>query len=164
MPALSGYMNQILFVDLTKGNVVQKPLDQTIAAQFIGGAGYAARLLYNRLPLESLDPFHPDNEVAIFTGPLTATGAPCAGRHAVCTISALTGIWGESTSGGFFGAELRKAGFDGILISGRAKAPVFLNITANDATLQSADHLWGQNTPQTEFILRKDTGDSKTRV
>ena len=164
MPALSGYMNHILFVDLTKGTVRREPLDQTIAKQFIGGAGYAARLLYNRLALESIEPFHPDNEVAIFTGPLTASGAPCTGRHAVCTLSALTGIWGESTSGGYFGAELRKAGLDGILISGKAKTPTFLKITDNEASLAPADHLWGRCTSETESTIRKDTGDNKIRV
>ncbi|MFX0167714.1 MAG: aldehyde ferredoxin oxidoreductase family protein [Candidatus Hodarchaeota archaeon] len=164
MPALPGYMNRFLFVDLTRGIVKRKPVDHEIAKNFIGGAGYAARLLYNRLELERLDPFHPDNEVAIFTGPLTATGAPCTGRHAICTKSALTGIWGESTGGGYFGAELRKAGLDGLLISGKAKTPVFLDITNDEALLKAADHLWGKDTFQTQDIIRKETADENTRI
>lgn len=164
MPALKGYMGAFIFVDLSKSTAERKLLNWDYARDFIGGAGYAARLLYDRLPIETLDPFSLENEVAIFTGPLTATGAPCTGRHAICTKSALTGIWGESTSGGYFGAELRYAGFDGILISGVAASPVYLNIQDNEAQLRPANHLWGKDTFETEKILREDAGDKKVRV
>ncbi|MFW9831956.1 MAG: aldehyde ferredoxin oxidoreductase family protein [Candidatus Thorarchaeota archaeon] len=164
LPFMKGYMGEFLFVDLTKGSVQRKPLNWDYARDFIGGAGYAARLLYERLAVETLDPFHPDNEVAIFTGPLTATGAPCTGRHAICTKSALTGIWGESTGGGYFGAELRYAGFDGILITGAASSPVYLYIQDNEAQLRPADYLWGKNTYETEEILRTDIREKKLRV
>jgi aldehyde:ferredoxin oxidoreductase len=157
-------MGQFLFVDLTKGVTQRKPLNWAYARAFIGGAGYATRLLYDRLTVETLDPLHPGNEVAIFSGPLTATGAPCTGRHAICTKSALTGIWGESTSGGYFGAELRQTGLDGILITGAAKSPVYLNIQDGDAQVKPADHLWGQDTFETEKIVKKDLGDTKIRV
>jgi len=164
MPTLKGYMGEFLFVDLTKGVTQRKPLNRDYVHNFIGGAGYAARLLYDRLTVETLDPFHPDNEVAIFTGPLTATGAPCTGRHAICTKSALTGIWGESTGGGYFGAELRHSGLDGLLITGAAASPVYLNIQDNDVQLQPADHLWGKDTTETERILKADARDEKLRV
>jgi aldehyde:ferredoxin oxidoreductase len=157
-------MGEFLFVDLTKETAQRKPLNWDYARDFIGGAGYSGRLLYDRLSVENLDPFHPLNEVAIFTGPLTATGAPCTGRHAICTKSALTGIWGESTGGGYFGAELRQAGLDGILITGAAKSPVVLQITDDEATLASADHLWGKDTFTTEELIKKDAGDPKIRV
>jgi aldehyde:ferredoxin oxidoreductase len=157
-------MGEFLFVDLTKGLTKRKPLNETYIRDFIGGAGYASRLLYDRLPIEDLEPFHPKNEVAIFTGPLTATGAPCTGRHAICTKSALTGIWGESTGGGYFGTELRQAGLDGILVTGASKTPVLLEITEVDATLAPADHLWGKDTFTTEELIRNDAGDAKIRV
>ncbi len=157
-------MGEFLLVDLTKGRIQRKPLNWTYARDFIGGAGYATRLLYDRLNVEELDPFHPSNEVAIFTGPLTATGAPCTGRHAIGTKSALTGIWGESTGGGYFGAELRHAGLDGILITGAAKSPVYLYINDDEAIIKSADHLWGIDTYDTEKIIKKETSDPKTRV
>ncbi len=161
---LKGYMGEFLFVNLTKGLAERKPLNRDYARDFIGGAGYAARLLFDRLSVETLNPLHPDNEVAIFTGPLTATGAPCTGRHAICTKSALTGIWGESTGGGYFGAELRHAGFDGILITGAATSPVYLHIHDEDAQIRSADHLWGKDTFETEKILKTDAEDEKLRV
>jgi aldehyde:ferredoxin oxidoreductase len=164
MGALAGYAGSFLFVDLTKKSVQRKPINWDYARDFVGGCGYAARLLYDRLNLETLDPFHPDNEVAIFTGPLTATGAPCTGRHGVCTKSALTGIWGESTSGGYFGAELRHAGLDGILITGAASSPLFLDIRDDTDTLKPADHVWGKDTYETETIIRRDAGDDKLRV
>ena len=157
-------MGEFLFVNLTKGTAERKPLNWDYARDFIGGAGYAARLLYNRLAVETLDPFHPDNEVAIFTGPLTATGAPCTGRHAICTKSALTGIWGESTGGGYFGAELRYAGLDGILITGASKTPVILNIRDDQAKIESAEHLWRMDTFATEEYIKKETNDSKVRI
>ncbi|MFX0080002.1 MAG: aldehyde ferredoxin oxidoreductase family protein [Candidatus Hermodarchaeota archaeon] len=164
MPNPKGYMGEFLFVNLTKGIAERKPLNWDYARDFIGGAGYAARLLYNRLAVETLGPFHPDNEVAIFTGPLTATGAPCTGRHAICTKSALTGIWGESTGGGYFGAELRHAGLDGILIKGASKTPVILNIRDEIAKIESAEHLWGMDTFATEEYVKKETSDSKVRI
>ena len=164
MPNPKGYMGEFLFVNLTKGIAERKPLNWDFARDFIGGAGYAARLLYNRLAVETLDPFHPDNEVAIFTGPLTATGAPCTGRHAICTKSALTGIWGESTGGGYFGAELRYAGLDGILVTGASKTPVILNIRDDKAKIESADHLWGMDTFATEEFVKKETNDPKVRI
>ncbi|MHA2314020.1 MAG: aldehyde ferredoxin oxidoreductase family protein [Candidatus Hermodarchaeia archaeon] len=164
MPNPKGYMGEFLFVNLTKGITERKPLNWDYARDFIGGAGYAARLLYNRLAVETLDPLHPENEVAIFTGPLTATGAPCTGRHAICTKSALTGIWGESTGGGFFGAELRHAGLDGILITGAAKAPVILNIQDDKAEIESAEHIWGMDTFATEEYVKKEANDSKVRI
>ncbi len=157
-------MGKFLFVDLTKGIAKRKSINQKYVHDFIGGAGYASRLLYDRLPIEDLDPFHPQNEVAIFTGPLTATGAPCTGRHAICTKSALTGIWGESTGGGYFGAELRQAGLDGILVTGAAETPVFLQINDENASLVSADHLWGKDSFTTEELIKADVGDSKIRV
>jgi len=164
MPEPGGYAGAFLFVDLTRGKMERKPLNWDYARAFIGGSGYAVRLLYDCLPLEDLDPLSPANEVAIFTGPLTATGAPCTGRHAVCTKSALTGIWGESTSGGYFGAELKKAGLDGILITGAASAPMFLELEDGHAALKPADHIWGKSTAETQQILRRDAGDEKLRV
>ncbi|MFX1561813.1 MAG: aldehyde ferredoxin oxidoreductase family protein [Promethearchaeota archaeon] len=161
---MKGYAGKFLFVDLTKKVVQHKSLDWQIARDFIGGCGYAARLLYNRLNLENLDPFHPQNEMAIFTGPLTATGAPCTGRHAICTKSALTGIWGESTGGGYFGAELRFAGLDGILITGASREPVYLEIHDEISKIRPADHLWGKGTFETEEIIKRDAGDQKLRV
>ncbi len=157
-------MGEFLFVDLTKGITQRKPLNWDYARDFIGGAGYATRLLYDRLKIETLDALHPKNEIAIFTGPLTATGAPCTGRHAICTKSALTGIWGESTGGGYFGAELRQAGLDGILITGSAQSPVYLTIQDDTAKIKPADHLWGQDTFETEKIIKKDLADKKVRV
>ncbi|MFX1575678.1 MAG: aldehyde ferredoxin oxidoreductase family protein [Promethearchaeota archaeon] len=164
MSALPGYMGEILLVDLTRGTTERKPLNKDYARDFIGGAGYAIRLLYTRLNIENLDPFNPSNEVAIFAGPLTATGAPCTGRHAICTKSALTGIWGESTAGGYFGAELRHTGLDGILITGRAQSHVYLNISETEATLEPAEHLWGKDTFTTEKTIKTDTNDPKTRI
>lgn len=164
MSALPGYMGNFLLVDLTRETAERKPLNRNYARAFIGGAGYAIRLLYTRLDIENLDPFDPSNEVAIFTGPLTATGAPCTGRHAICTKSALTGIWGESTAGGYFGAELRHTGLDGILITGAAKSPVYLNISETDATFEPADHLWGKDTFTTEKTIKTEAKDPKVRI
>ncbi|MHA1484377.1 MAG: aldehyde ferredoxin oxidoreductase N-terminal domain-containing protein, partial [Candidatus Thorarchaeota archaeon] len=109
---MNGYMGQLLAVDLTREKVSEIPLDRGITKQFLGGTGYACRLLYDMMDA-SCDPLSPDNMLAFMTGPLTGTMAPCTGRHVVCGKSPLTGYWGESHSGGHFGAHLKFSGYDG---------------------------------------------------
>ena len=106
---MNGYMGKLLIVDLTHGIVQDEPLDYNLARDFVGGAGYAARYLYNELG-PGIDPLGPENTLMFMTGPLVGTRAPSCGRHEVCALSPLTGLWGESNSAGFWGAELKFAG------------------------------------------------------
>jgi aldehyde:ferredoxin oxidoreductase len=157
-------MGRLLIVDLTRQELKDEPLDQAIARDFVGGTGYAARYLARDLK-PGIDPLGPDNPLMFMTGPLVGTRAPSCGRHEVCALSPLTGIWGESNSGGFWGAELKFAGYDGVVLRGHADKPVWLSIVDGQApTLHDASGLWGLDTYQTQARLRAEAGDAKLRV
>jgi aldehyde:ferredoxin oxidoreductase len=161
---MSGYMGKLLVVNLTSGELKDEPLDPNIAHDFVGGAGYAARYLYDELGPDT-DPLGPENTLMFMTGPLVGTRAPSCGRHEVCALSPLTGIWGESNSGGFWGAELRFTGYDGIVIRGRSEKPVWLSILEGQPpALHGAADLWGLDTYETQERLRNELGDPKVRV
>lgn len=161
---MSGYMGKLLVVDLTRGELLDEPLDPTWAHDFVGGAGYAARYLYDELGPDT-DALGPDNTLMFMTGPLVGTRAPSCGRHEVCAISPLTGIWGESNSGGFWGAELKFSGYDGIVIRGRSETPVWLSIIDGQSpSLHDAAGLWGLDTYETQQRLRDEMEDQKLRV
>jgi aldehyde:ferredoxin oxidoreductase len=152
---------RILVADLSKYETRTIPTENQISTKFLGGSGYASRLLYEQLDPSS-DPFSPDNTLLFMTGPLTGTLAPCTGRHVVCGKSPLTGLWGESHSGGHFGAQLKFSGFDGILITGASESPVVLYIRDGAASFESADHLWGMMTEDTQNALKN--GRERTEV
>jgi aldehyde:ferredoxin oxidoreductase len=161
---MSGYMGKLLVVDLTSGTLKDEPIDPTMAHDFVGGAGYAARYLYDELGPDT-DPLGPDNTLMFMTGPLVGTRAPSCGRHEVCALSPLTGIWGESNSGGFWGAELRFSGYDGIVVRGRSEKPVWLSIIEGQPpALHDAADLWGLDTYGTQQRLRDELSDQKVRV
>lgn len=100
----------------------------------------------------------------IMTGPLNGTFAPNTGRWVICSKSPYTGIWGESNCGSWFGAEVKRAGFDGIEIIGAAKEPVYITIKDNDIEIKNAKFLWGKNTFQTTKVLKEDFGDKKAKL
>jgi len=161
---MNGYMGKLLVVDLTVGTVREEALDDTLARDFVGGAGYAARYLYNELGPHP-DPLGPENTLMFMTGPLVGTRAPSCGRYEVCALSPLTGLWGESNSGGFWGAELKFSGYDGIVIRGRAEKPVWLSvIEGQPPALHEATGLWGLDSYETQQRLRDQLGDPKVRV
>ena len=93
----------------------------------MGGSGLAARYAYDMVTAET-DPLGPDNPLIVMTGPMVGTAMPSAGRYSVCALSPATGLWGEANAGGFFGAELRFAGYDGIIVTGAAEHPVWLSV------------------------------------
>ncbi|MHA2141095.1 MAG: aldehyde ferredoxin oxidoreductase family protein [Candidatus Thorarchaeota archaeon] len=154
---MHGYMGQILVVDLTDKTTSNLPIDERIASKFIGGSGYASKLLYDIMD-HSVDPLGPDNMLLFMTGPLTGTLAPSTGRLVVCGKSPLTGIWGEAHVGGHFGAKLKFSGFDGILIKGRSDEPTMIHINEGRAELESASELWGMKTGEAQEFLRKKLG------
>jgi aldehyde:ferredoxin oxidoreductase len=156
-------MGKAAFVDLSSGTVRVEPVSESICRDFIGGYGLAARILFERLPKQA-DPLGPDNILALAAGPLTGTKAPTGGRYMACCKSPLTGGWGDANSGGYFGSELKAAGFDAVFISGRAAAPRMLWITEGRVEIRDAAHLWGLDTIDAETAIQKELGDSKIRV
>ncbi|MFX1552932.1 MAG: aldehyde ferredoxin oxidoreductase N-terminal domain-containing protein, partial [Promethearchaeota archaeon] len=130
-------------INLTTEEVSIKPLNEEIAENFLGGAGYACRYLYDKLEKKT-EPLSHENIIMIMTGPLNGTFAPNTGRWVVCSKSPYTGIWGESNCGSWFGAEVKKAGFDGIEITGASENPVYIEIRDNNVHIKNAEFLWGK--------------------
>ena len=136
-----GYMGKILRVDLTAGTVWDEPLNEAYARAFVGGSGLAARYACDMVTAKT-DPLGPENPLIFMTGPMVGTAMPSAGRYSVCALSPATGLWGEANSGGFFGPELRFAGYDGVIITGQSDCPVWLSIIDGEATLYEAADVW----------------------
>jgi aldehyde:ferredoxin oxidoreductase len=160
---MNGYMGKILRVDLSAGRVWDETLDEGYARDFVGGSGLAARVVYDMVD-GGTDPLGPDNPLVFMTGPLVGTAMPSAGRCSVCALSPLTRIWGESNTGGFLGPELRFAGYDGIVVTGRAEKPVWLSIVEGRPELHDATGLWGSDSYETQERVRRTLGEPKARV
>lgn len=158
-----GYMGKILHVDLTTGDIRDDALNGTYARDFVGGSGMAARYAWDLVDATT-DPLGSENPLIFMTGPVTGTRMPSAGRFSVCALSPATNIWGEANSGGFFGPELRFAGYDGIIITGQADQPVWLSIVEGQATLHDAAELWGLDSYETQEEVRALMGEAKARV
>jgi aldehyde:ferredoxin oxidoreductase len=155
-----GYTGKILNVDLSTRTLTVEDLDETTARLFIGTYGLGARLLYNRMK-PGVDPLGPESILGFVTGPLTGTGAMFGGRFSVVCKSPVNGGWNDANCGGKFGPELKRAGFDAVLISGVADRPVYLWIKDGQAEIRDAAHLWGKECPQTEAQLQEELGDPK---
>ena len=160
---MNGFMGKLLAVDLTGGRVASVPLNEADARMFVGGAGLACRYLYDRIGINT-DPLGPDNPLLFMTGPLVGTVAPSCGRHVICARSPQTGLWGESNSGGRFGAYLRFAGYDGILITGKAPHPVYLSVSNGGAELKDASDIWGKDTYATQAAIRDELHRTKVSI
>jgi aldehyde:ferredoxin oxidoreductase len=158
-----GYVGKLLFADLTKGTVNEKTLSEELARNFIGGYGIGARLLYDMMK-PGVDPLGPDNILGLISAPLNGTGAFFGGRYTVVCKSPVTGGWNDANSGGFFGPELKRAGFDGVFVSGASEKPVYLFIKDGKAEIRDATQLWGKNCVETEEALVRETGESKLRA
>ena len=156
--------SKLLIVDLASGDIREQAVDPAYARDFIGGSGLAARMLWDSLDPQR-DPLDPASPLLWMTGPLTGTGGPTNGRSSICARSPQTGLWGESNIGGFVGSELRYAGYDGLLITGRANAPAYLWIHNNQVELRDASHLWGKSdTMETQRVLKAVVGEPMARV
>ncbi|MFW9868603.1 MAG: aldehyde ferredoxin oxidoreductase family protein [Candidatus Thorarchaeota archaeon] len=153
---MNGYRGKILRVDLSAGSTSVTSLDEGLLKSFIGGAGLGARLLYDMIDKDT-DPLGPDNPLLYLTGPLCGTMAPTGSKSTFCSKSPKTGIFGYSTVGGHLGADLKFAGYDGIIISGAAKKPSYLLIENSDVEIRDASHLWGKDTIEVWEILKKET-------
>lgn len=155
---LGGYTGKVLEVDLTQGKIKQTPLDFDLALKYIGGKGFAARWLYDRVPSEC-DPFGPENILIFATGPLTGTLVPGSGRCIVSCKSPATGYWLDANCGGFFGPEMKMAGFDAVILQGMASRPVMIVIDSENIDIQDARELWGKDTFSTHRWIKKHFGE-----
>jgi len=158
---MNAWVGKILRVNLTKGAVSVEDLDQKSAHDYIGGRGLGVKYLYDEID-PKVNPLSPGNKLIMATGPLTGTGALAGGRYTAVTKSPLTGAIANSNSGGYFGAELKYAGYDMIILEGKAKTPVYLWIENDSIEIRKAQHLWGKDTHQTtEAILAETDVEAK---
>ncbi|TFG00281.1 MAG: aldehyde ferredoxin oxidoreductase, partial [Promethearchaeota archaeon] len=160
---MKGFIGKLLEISLDIKEIKEIDLNEYIAEKFLGATGYAVRYLYDKIDKDT-DPLGPENILMFMNGPLCGSRAPASGRFSVCAKSPLTKIWGEANCGGYFGPELKKAGYDGIIIKGVSKNPVYLHITEDGAKIKDASHLWGKGALETHDILKEETGSNLTRV
>jgi aldehyde:ferredoxin oxidoreductase len=161
---MPGLHNRVLKMDLSSGKQDVIPIETDHGLKYMGGSTLAARLFADTAGPVS-DPLSSGNPLLVMTGPMTGTDFPGSSRFVMCARSPLTGIWGESTSGGFFGAQLKKAGFDGIILSGKSERPVYLLVEPGRAELADARDIWGMDTYETIGTLKERHGDrQKARV
>jgi aldehyde:ferredoxin oxidoreductase len=158
-----GWTRKILRVDLTQGTVKSEPLNMAWAQQYLGQRGLATKYLVEETD-PKVDPLSPANKMIMATGPLTGTAASTGGRYSIITKGPLTGAIACSNSGGFFGAEMKMAGWDMIILEGRSPKPVYLWLQDDKAELRDAAHLWGKTTWDTEEIIKSSHQDPQIRV
>ena len=152
-----GYRGRILHVNLADGATSVKSSNKRLMRQFIGGAGLGIRLLYDMID-SNTDPLGPENPLIFMTGPFTGTAVPTSGKSTFCARSPKTGLLGYSTVGGHFGADLKFAGYDGIVITGSSKKPCYLLVEDSDVEIRDAQHLWGKDTEEVWNRLKEETG------
>ena len=156
-------MQPILKIDLSTGNTDEYQIPEKWEKDFLGGASLAARILYEHLTPE-LDALSQEAPLLFLTGPMTGTSGPTTGRFVICGKSPATGLWAESNIGGHWGPELRKAGYDGLWVTGRASMPVYLWLNGRRLEVRDAAHLWGQNTYTAQDKVKEEAGVKSARV
>lgn len=157
------WQNKVLRVDLSTASCTVEALRLDWAQAYLGQRGLGSKYFTEEVD-PRVDPLSPENKLIIATGPLTATSAPTGGRSSAITKGALTGAIAASNTGGMFGAELKQAGYDLVIIEGQAQAPVYLWIRDEQVELRSAEVLWGQSVWQTEPWLRRELGEPQAKI
>ncbi len=158
-----GTTAQILRVNLSTGSLDVETLTKDFYRLYPGGKALAGYILLNEIPAHT-EPFAPENVVVMANGLLTGAPVSTATRYIVSARSPLTNAYGESEAGGFWGPELKMAGFEAIIVTGRAPQPVYLWVHDGQAEIRPANHLWGRETAQVQDAIRSELGDEKIRV
>lgn len=152
-----GYCGRIMTIDVTDSSLQIETYDEAFARAYLGGNGFAARILYDRLN-PGIDPFDPGNAVVFAVGPVTDTAIPSTSRGYVASKSPLSGLFFDSTFGGRFAITQKRTGFEAIVITGESKAPGYIYVDENEAEVRPADDLWGKTTEETAAILHARHG------
>jgi aldehyde:ferredoxin oxidoreductase len=160
---LGGYMGKILRVNLSTGKIWEQEEDEAFLIKYVGGYGTAGRILYDEVE-PWIEPFDPENRFILTTGPVTGTAAQTAGRFTAVFKSPLSGYFGDSSCGGFWGPELKFSGYDMIVFTGRAPKPVFLYVDDGKAELRNASPYWGMDARNVDRAIKRDLGDKKVQV
>ena len=158
-----GYTGKILRVNLTDKTFNEEPLPEQVARDFIGGAGFTVKYLFDEVPADC-DPLGPENKLIYACGPFTGTRVPCASRMAVNAKSPATGAMGVAMTGGHFPVELKRAGYDVLIIEGRAAKPTYLWIKDGQVRFRDAADLWGLTTTDCQQVIKDELKDQNVRV
>ncbi len=158
-----GYNGKILRVNLSTGGISAETIEEKFCREYLGGAGFVTYFLWKELT-PHLDPLGPQNKLIFALGPLTGVQISGSGRNCVGAKSPLTGGLAKSEMGGFWGAELKRAGYDAIIIEGKAEHPCYLSVNDGQARLQDARHLWGLKTKEAQQKIQEELSDQRVRV
>jgi aldehyde:ferredoxin oxidoreductase len=156
-----GYTKRLLRVNLTGRKVEVEELPENLLKKYIGGLGIGAKILYEETRIET-KPLSPDNLLIAMTGPFTGTGVPTSGRHHLVSRSPATGFFGESNVGGSWAVHFKKAGFDGIVVKGKADDPVYLWINEDKVEIRDAKPIWGKDSYESTEWLKRETSQKAT--
>jgi aldehyde:ferredoxin oxidoreductase len=154
---VGGYAGQILYIDLTKEEITKEPLDLDMARKFLGGFGLNCKLAWDRLD-PKVDPYSPDNMIFMAMGPMVGTAAPVSTKHSVMSKWPSTATISPGTTGGDFGINVKLSGYDAVIISGKAKKPVYIKINGDVVEFCDAGDLWGKDTYETTDMLWEKHG------
>lgn len=154
---MNGYGGKILRVDLTSGSVTAQPLDPKVAKDYIGGRGFAARIIYDEV--RGADPLGPENELVVASGPFAGVFLPAGAKATFAAKSPATGIYGDSNVGGHLAAEMKYAGYDAVVVVGAAAKPVYLYIEDDRVEIRDAQAYWGKGAIEAERLLKEQLGD-----
>lgn len=160
---MGAYCGTVLRIDLSSGKIAKEKLDREAARKYLGGRGLGTHLLKTEVG-PKVDALSPANKFILATGPLTGSSAPAAARYMVVTKSPLSGTVASSNSGGFWGPELKFAGYDVVILEGRAPRPSYLFIQDDVVEIRDAAHVWGKLVSETTRILQDEAADPKARV
>lgn len=152
-----GYMGKVLKIDLTTKKISEYPWTDKERELYLGGKIMAAKILFDNVTAE-IKPLSPENYIIVSTGPLTGTGAPSSSRFNISTLSPLTALIASSNCGGEFGTFLKKAGYDALIITGKSKNKIWIEIIDDKIKFHDANNLWGKTTGETQEILGGKSG------
>jgi aldehyde:ferredoxin oxidoreductase len=158
-----GYTGKVLRVNLTDKTYQEEALPADVAQDFIGGSGFTVKYLYDEVPADC-DPLGPENKLIYAPGPFTGTTIPCASRMAINAKSPATGAMGVATTGGHFPVEMKRAGYDVLIIEGKAEEPTYLYIKNGEVRFRSAKEIWGLPTTDTQLVIKDELHDQNVRI
>ena len=158
-----GFAGKILHVNLTDGKIWTEEPNDAFYRRYLGGNGFVGYYLLNKVP-KGADPLGPDNVLIFAAGTITGVAIAGSGRSSVGAKSPLSGGYGTAEVGGYFGAELKRAGFDAVVVYGKAATPVYLYLHEGQAELRPADKLWGTTTLECQEAIQEELGSSRVRL
>lgn len=158
-----GWNGKVLNVDLTSKTVSTEPLDPDMARKYVGGVGFGVKYIYDEVQ-PGTDALDPEAPLVFTTGPLTNTDVPSSGAYVVVAKSPLTNTITQAGANGFFGCRLKSAGYDVVIVRGKAEKPVYLWINNDQVEIRDASHVWGLGTHETEEMLKAEVGKKNASV